>query len=193
MAVANICGNDSQYYGWDISQFNTDEEKVLLSKWIHYLKESWGAFSEDGLIYFVPEMVLAPWSWPNDDLMKQKVFFVHMPWEDGALGMNWTPFYERVRKEFNWRCFKVDPPYVSNNYRFVFYKYGMMPEEPTLSDIGIPGGRQLGHYFFDENTVEQGYIVYKNKEIWEEVNHAMASNDDYHPFLRAIENYQIMM
>ena len=110
MALAGIEGRDGTFYGWDVTQFKTEEEKAVLEVEKERFKQDPECFYDDGLIFFAPEMNLFPMKYPDDSIMKKKFFFVHMPWEDSKWGMNWTPFYEKVKAELNWRCFKVIAP-----------------------------------------------------------------------------------
>ena len=193
MAIANINGPGSQCYGWDVTQFRTDEEKAVFDQEVQWYRNHPGAFYDDGLLFFVPEMNLAHWGYPDDSIMKQKFFFVHMPWEDGLLGMNWTPFYEKIKKEFNWRCFKVDSPIDPKKERYIFYKFGMMPEEPMKSTIAEASLVRGEPFHFNEDTVEQGGIVYRNRKVWEIVNWELAFNDNTKPFEESLNSYQIMI
>lgn len=193
MAVANIYGKDSQCFGWDVTQFRTEEEKAILEYEIRYFREAPGAFYDDGLIFFVPEMVLFPWSYADDSIMKRKFFRVHMPWEDGRLGLNWTPFYEKVKNDLNWRCFKVFSPIDPERDRYIFYKLGIMPLEPRESDIGLVPLMRGDSFYFDKNTVEQGNIVYRNKTIWDKINRELAFQENTRPFEEALASFDILI
>lgn len=185
MAVLGIDGRDSNSYALDISQFKTDEEKELLKEEIKKRKDYGGTFNEDGLIFFVPEMCLRLWEYPDTSLVKSKYFRVRMPWEDGKLGMNWTPFITRVSNEYDWHHFTVQRPFWPNSTKEVFYKAGVMPEEPELTNKRL--------IFQHKFEVEQGEILYKNLDVWEEVNKELAFNNNKLPFVEAVCRCKIMV
>ena len=175
-----MTGADPQCYGWDKSQFQSREEIAILTGEVSWYREHEGAFNEDGLIFFVPEMNLRPWDYPKDSIMRRKFFRIHLPWEDGPLGMDWTKFYNRVKEEFGWRCFQ---PGASNSC-YVFYKTGEMPDRP------LPRSKVA---FVDHIFLEQGGIYYWDMQVWENVNSALAFRNDNHPFLEGIANRQILL
>lgn len=187
MALAGLVGRDSNCYGWDVTQFKTEEEKAVLEQEVKRFRLNPDSFYDDGLIFFAPEMNLFPMKYPDDSIMKKKFFFVHMPWEDSKWGMNWTPFYEKVKTELNWRCFKViaPRPYALPLVRYIFYKYGMMPDEPNRRDI------PASFHKFDKDAVVQGNITYRNRTLWETVNRELAFNDNTKPFEEAFASYNI--
>lgn len=191
MAVANFTGKDSQCYGWDITQFKTEEERIVFNQEVRFFRESHCCFHNDGLIFFVPEMCLFPWNYPDDSIMKQKFFFVHMPWEDGMLGMNWTPFYDKVKTDLDWHCFRVFSPGSPEKDRYIFYKYGMMPDEPLISDIANTSLFRSEPFLYDKVAVEQGGIVYRNRAVWENINRELAFNNNTKSFEEALSSCKI--
>ena len=185
MAVSGIDGRDGNSYALDISQFKTDEEKVLLKEEIKKRKDYGGAFNEDGLIFFVPEMNLRLWEYPDTSPLKSKYFFMRMPLEDGQLGMNWTPFIQRVNKEYNWHHFTVKRPMCPYSNKDIFYKAGAMPVEPESTNVSLIHQQQF--------EIEQGGIIYKNLDVWETVNKELAFNNNQQPFVDAVSKYDIMV
>ena len=185
MAVLGIDGRDGNSYALDISQFKTDEEKALLKEEIKKHKDYGGAFNEDGLIFFVPEMNLRLWEDPDTGPLKSKYFFVRMPWEDGQLGMNWTPFIQRVSKEFNWCHFTVKRPMCPYSNKDIIYKAGAMPVEPESTNVSLIHQQQF--------EIEQGGIIYKNLDVWETVNKELSFNNNQQPFVDAVSKYDIMV
>lgn len=69
----------------------------------------------------------------------------------------------------------------------------MMPEEPMKSDIAETQIVRGEPFFFNESTVEQGGIVYRDRCVWETVNRELAFNDNTKPFEEALASYQIMI
>lgn len=195
MAVVNFFGQDPQAYGWDITQFKTEEEKAVLEQEIRRLKTPWKAFNDDGLIFFAPEMNLGPWLYPDDSVMKQRFFFIYLPSETEPFKQNWLRFYERVKRDFDWRCFTVNNPNtVDQEERYVFYKHGVMPIEPNSVNTAEEYYLFLKEpYNFDTIAVEQGGILFKNRDLWQFINRELAFNDNTTPFIESLANHQIIM
>lgn len=188
MAVVDCYGKDASFYGCDITQFTTKEEKDCYR---YMYSRGFG----DGLILFIPVMC-CPWSFGNYPY--QDMFFqIHFPIEAGKALGNWEPFYERVSKDYGWRYFTVVLPWNRKKpgedefewryTRTVFYKKGYMPEEPQSVSESLDN--RFGHG--NGSRVEQGGILYSDHSLWEGVNRNLAFKENPQPFIKAVQQWKI--
>ena len=188
MAVTEFYGADPQAYGWDMTQFKTEEEKILLKKFIHYFRNgdppfrgADAAVNEDGLILLIPEMNFAPWNWEPDCLFIKK----------GYRDFNFE-------KNFNWHHFDVLKPDYCKYPITIYYKLGIMPRVPDPINIFHSRTRAtiwayLGwdaHYY---QPVIQGGILYKKRQIWEKANYELAFHDNPKYFKECVLNRKIFI
>lgn len=188
MAVVVPYGKDAQTYGWDMTQFKTEEEKILLKHFIHYFRRNCDpsyddAVYEDGLILLIPEMIFAPWDWKPDSP------FIKKGYRDFD--------YE---KNFDWHHFDVLRP-DGYGYEYpipIYYKLGIMPRDPDPIDINMfhflthPIIRaDLGWDVHCYYPVMQGRILYEKRQIWEKANYELAFHDNPKYFKECVLNKKI--
>ena len=168
MAVAYITGCNSFYV--DISRIKEPQSRIALQEEISWHKANGSGFHEDGHILLIPEMDVPNWNLPEDITAHR----ASSPEECAPLSnAPWEPFREMISSEHGWHSFILNQPGGPLSC-VVLYKHGTMPpKEPSPIETNI----------IDVQAVEQGGIIYISKQIWEEVNRALAFNDDPQPLV----------
>ena len=184
MAVAEFYGMDPQAYGWDMTQFKTEEEKILLEGFVNYQVEASkriqipsykAGLHEDGLILLIGEMNLVNWD--------SESFFMKKAVRDF-----------NFKKKYDWRYFDVLDLDLRKKPIRIYYKLGIMPRDPDPIDISsrrksIWAGWDA-HYY---QPVTQGGILYKKRRIWEKVNFELAFHDNPKYFKECVLNRKILL
>ena len=167
MAVIEQRGPDASFCGCDISQFKTEKEQK-------YFREKSLKYISDGLILLIPVMCCS-------GSCCNPFFHVEFHRGNGLPLSNWKAFYEKVSKDFEWRYFTVTNPWMReymtifgmrSDEKTVFYKVGLMPEEPKFV-LGSP--------------IKQGGLRYLDYSIWRNVNKELAFNENPKPFIDAFQ------
>lgn len=160
-----VINANNKYCGWyaiDASLLSSDREREAFSHFINWSRKAGADYRYDGLICFATQFNCAP----QADALNP----LHGKWSP-----LWSPHCDGIQEVMS-DC-KWGHIHLGNRSNpmcwydgHIFYKLEMMPTDPIFDpNPSWP------------NAVEQGGIIYKEREIWDEVNRSLVLKNDSGP------------